>query len=209
MKKVLAALLCALLLISAAMAEEAMMVEYTEAEQGFSLRCPDSWIAVDDDFRQRLVDMLNQTEIEGFDEETTQRTVEAVQSSGMFMLFAPDLVSNMNVTGQVLGMEMAAQDIVDTYFPAFDSQYSTMFGNLQALEDDATVAEYGENEFAHLAKEYELGGSKKILHQYFLSAGEKLYIITFTMQEGFDPALLDHRDVILESFQAMDTASNE
>ena len=206
MKKLLAVLLIALLAIPAALAETAVMTTYTDAEKGFSVAYPDTWYLVDDNFRETLLEAMGDLEMDlnGVDMEST---IESVRQSGMFMLFAPDLTSNLNITTTTLGMSASAQLLAEALLPTTLAQYQSMFGDsMEDITGNDSIVTFGENEYAHLAISYDMTisgmQSHQTLHQYFICPNSEAYIITVTLQDGYDEALMDDVADILASFSA-------
>ena len=180
--------------------DEPIYTLYTDAS-GYSLTYPDTWYPADENTLAFAQGLMNNNSFEGMDMDALRQSVAAAKESNMFMIYASDFASNMNVIAQSMGMAADA-DTLSTLIPTLINQYKGMLGDtVRQTNEGNTVVTYGGNTYAWVGLYYELNGAPMQLEQYMICPTDTLYIITYTTQNGNETYRADVED-ILASFAA-------
>ncbi len=184
MKKFLSALLAlALMLLPVlSMAEAATEVEtayetYTHTDGQYSFMYPSSWMLLNAENIQSLMDMLS-----GSDDEQLAQMIAAyapqVQQMDMVMVISESGATNVNVVPQYVGMQ-ATDEVLLSLAPALISQLSATMEGIQFV-DEGTLIDLGGKSGLMLEYDYEMSGMQIHGAQVYVSGATDLYIFTFT-----------------------------
>ena len=174
--------------------------QYVDAS-GYSLSYPVTWYPADDSTLAAIESITNNNSFDGVNMETLRSAISSAKDSNLFMLYAPDFVSNLNVVTQEVGTSADA-NVLSGLFPSLLAQYKSMLGDtVTQINSGDTVVTYGGNTSACIAVYYELNGAPMQLEQYMLCPNGTLYTISYTTNSGNETYRADVED-ILASFSA-------
>ncbi len=201
MKKLLCVCLVIGLMFSvSALAEEAEWTEYVSETYGYTIEYPADWFLMSSESLDAIMEAFTGSEVEGPDMETVKSLIENADLSGMFMVYAPSFVTNMNIVVTPMGVEMDA-DALAAMIPMLMEQYANVFGESAAqVADIDTVVDLGGTQFARMALTYELNGTLMYLEQYMICP-DSLYIVSVTYPYG-DTAEFDAYHSVAEQIVA-------
>lgn len=194
MRKLVCALMAALLLLSTlALAEaETGYTGYVNKNNGYTLNYPTGWTLMDKENIDKVMEAAESGAIEGLDGAAVAGYREQMETMDMMMCVAPDGMVNFNVLYQQLPDSYTAGQLVEQLCPATLQQLQSTLSDLTVV-DSGSVYTAGENEYAMISAQYVLGGMNLALSQLMVCSGTTLYVITFTvtLSEDLDVAQLD------------------
>ncbi len=169
--------------------------QYTDAS-GYVITYPTTWYPADENTLAALENITNNNSFDGVNMDTLRNAIASAKDSNLFMLYAPDFVSNLNVVTQELGTSADAS-LLSSLFPSLLTQYKSMLGaTVPQLNSDDTIVTYGDNTYARIAIYYELNGAPMQLEQYMLCPNGTLYTISYTTNSGDETYLSDLEDIL-------------
>lgn len=184
MKKILSVLLAlAMLLVpvlSMAEAAEVLATDYTtytHTDDQYSFMYPNSWILLNAENVQTMLDAASETEDQEL-AQIIQTYGPQIEQTGMIMLLNETGNTNVNVIAQYVGMR-ATDDVLLSLAPSLVSQLSNAMPGLE-FANEGTIVKLGENTGMMVEYQYTLSGTNMYGVQVYISGETDLYILTYT-----------------------------
>lgn len=198
-KKVLAAVMCLMLLASAALAEN---LTYANEGGKYTLTYPEEMILLDRDNVSELMKSIANGDMGdvGIDAATIEQQIPSIEQMDMAMLLTADGMMNVNVVYQDVGMELDNDTFLSALGAAMLQQYQAQFENC-TVQDEGSIYTAGENAFARQVIDVETVAPLRVVVLYAFR-GTVMYVMTVTINTSVEGEQLEQLGQIADDVAA-------